>query len=229
MELSISVKEIFKIPRPIGQPGVQSLHTETAGGYSFPSGHTQSTSFIVTSTMVEIKKRWFYILGVILIFLVALSRLYLGVHTFKDVVVGCIIGVVWVLVSNRIFERIDTSEEKHLMAVYLIPTTLGMFFFRTGTFYKAVGVLTSLVLGYILDAKYIHYDSKAPLWKQIIKFAIGISVLTFLQKYEKILLPDTLFSGFIRYFIMGLWTFTLAPLLFGLFYLDKPQTQDMQM
>jgi membrane-associated phospholipid phosphatase len=39
--LNSGIKEIFKVPRPIGEDGIRSLRTETAGGYSFPSGHTR--------------------------------------------------------------------------------------------------------------------------------------------------------------------------------------------
>lgn len=227
--INVSLKETFKIPRPIGQPGVQSFRTETAGGYSFPSGHSQSTSSAVTSIMTELKKKWCYVVGFIIIFLVALSRLYLGVHTLKDVIVGALIGVSWVLVSNKIFDYIDYSKKNYLMLIYLIPTALGMIFFRTSTFYKAAGVLTSLIIGYIIDSKYINYVTKAPLWKQIIKYAIGISVLLFLQKYIKILLPPVLFSGFIRYFIMGMWVFVLSPLLFAILKLEESQSEDIPM
>ena len=35
------LKEIFRMPRPIGEPGIRTIYAETATGYSFPSGHSQ--------------------------------------------------------------------------------------------------------------------------------------------------------------------------------------------
>ena len=47
-----SIKDIFKMQRPIGEDGIRSLRVETATGYSFPSGHTQqATTFYGTLFM----------------------------------------------------------------------------------------------------------------------------------------------------------------------------------
>ena len=73
------IKEIFKVPRIIGQEGVRSLRVETAGGYSFPSGHTQTSASFWTLLMTRYRKIWFYILAVIIMILIGVSRLYLGV------------------------------------------------------------------------------------------------------------------------------------------------------
>src|SRR5690554_3781038 len=53
------IKEIFKVTRIIGMEGVRSLRVETAGGYSFPSGHTQSAASFWTLLMLKFKKRYF--------------------------------------------------------------------------------------------------------------------------------------------------------------------------
>ena len=39
--LNTGVKEFFKVQRPIGVDGIESMRVSTATGYSFPSGHTQ--------------------------------------------------------------------------------------------------------------------------------------------------------------------------------------------
>lgn len=219
--INISLKETFKIPRPIGEPGVQSFYTETAKGYSFPSGHSQATSSVVTSVMTQLRRKWGYVVGVIIILSVALSRIYIGVHTLVDVVAGVLIGVLWVLISNKIFNYIDSSHRKSLMLLYLVPVALSMFFFRTSTFYKRAGILTSLIMGYTLDSAYMDYDVKTSLWKQIVKYTIGLSGLIFLQKHLKSLLPSCLCGIFFRYFITGIWIFALSPLLFRILRLNE--------
>ena len=46
------IKELVKEPRPIGAKGLKSLRTETATGYSFPSGHTQTATTFWTSLIL---------------------------------------------------------------------------------------------------------------------------------------------------------------------------------
>ncbi len=60
----------------------------TATGYSFPSGHTQSATALYGTLGLAAKRGWrkAVLLGIII--LVALSRMYLGVHTPLDVLGG---------------------------------------------------------------------------------------------------------------------------------------------
>jgi membrane-associated phospholipid phosphatase len=46
------IKEIVKLPRPIGYEGIKSIRVETAEGYSFPSGHTQQSSSLFATLMI---------------------------------------------------------------------------------------------------------------------------------------------------------------------------------
>lgn len=55
--------------------------------------------------MIQLKRKWVYPAGVIIIALVALSRIYLGVHTPADVLGGMIIGSVWVFASKHLLNK----------------------------------------------------------------------------------------------------------------------------
>jgi membrane-associated phospholipid phosphatase len=212
--INTSVKEIFKVPRPIGHPEVRSLRLETAPGYSFPSGHTQQNAVLWYSWMVEFKKRWLYILGIFFILLVGLSRLYLGVHTPLDVLGGIIIGLICIFLSNSLFEWAKREDNPLIFLIFIIPMLLGMYFFPTGTYYKAAGTITGFWLGYNIETKYIQYQVQAPLLKQIIKYILGLAGLLAIKTFVKMLLPEAIFSDFIRYTLLGLWLTVAAPLLF---------------
>ena len=89
-------KLLFHNPRPYWiSDSVKPYSHETSFG--LPSGHAQTAATIWGWLACEIKKRWFTVVALILVFLIGLSRLYLGVHFLTDVVLGWLIGglLVW--------------------------------------------------------------------------------------------------------------------------------------
>jgi undecaprenyl-diphosphatase len=68
--------------------------------YGFPSGHAMVTMAVGLALVLltwETRARWFAIvLGGVLVFLIGLSRLYLGVHYPSDVLAGWCASVAWV-------------------------------------------------------------------------------------------------------------------------------------
>lgn len=78
---------------------------------SFPSGHTL-TSFVfymilyylVTINKSKTVKIILFVITTILVLLIGISRIYLGVHYFSDVVGGYIYGIILFLLIRRIIE-----------------------------------------------------------------------------------------------------------------------------
>ncbi|MBP3701405.1 MAG: phosphatase PAP2 family protein, partial [Lachnospiraceae bacterium] len=127
------LKSLFEIPRPwIRDPQFQAVEAakETAGGYSFPSGHTATAVAVYGSAALYFKKNWVRILCVAIIAIVALSRMYLGVHTPADVGVSLLIGVVMILVLQKVLAKAEESEKTFwiLQAVFLL-CSVGLFVF----------------------------------------------------------------------------------------------------
>ena len=89
-------KFLFHNPRPFWiSDRVQALSHETSFG--LPSGHAQVAASVWGWLAVEVKKRWFSIVAIVIIFLIGVSRLYLGVHFLTDVLLGWLLGglLVW--------------------------------------------------------------------------------------------------------------------------------------
>jgi len=89
-------KFIFHSPRPYWiSNSVKAYSTETSFG--IPSGHAQIAASVWGWLAVEVKKRWFSIVALVLVFLIGVSRLYLGVHFLSDVLLGWLLGglLVW--------------------------------------------------------------------------------------------------------------------------------------
>jgi undecaprenyl-diphosphatase len=104
------LKDLFQRTRPAPVVGLIS-----AQSFSFPSGHAMvSAAFYGYLTYVAWRllagwQRWL-VVGVLtaLVFLIGLSRLYLGVHYLTDVVAGYIAGFLWtdaVIVGGHLLQR----------------------------------------------------------------------------------------------------------------------------
>ena len=112
--LKTIIKIIIARPRPINM-------LVGAHGNSFPSGHaTMSTIFF--SLLIYLFKdkiknkitRIVFILSNITIFLlIGISRIYLSVHWFSDVIAGFSLGLFWITFSVLIFEFIDNRLKKN--------------------------------------------------------------------------------------------------------------------
>ena len=58
------IKEIFRVQRPFNlDKSITPIRPETATGYSFPSGHTQSTASLCTAVAVAFRKKWITVAG----------------------------------------------------------------------------------------------------------------------------------------------------------------------
>ena len=97
----------------------------TATGYSFPSGHTMTASPIYGGLAVTSWKKWKWlsVLFLILLFVTAFSRNYLGVHTPQDVFVGITLSVLVLVLTGKLFEYLEKNPDKEnwfLLAGFLL-------------------------------------------------------------------------------------------------------------
>ena len=98
--LDLALKRVFQRTRPTWE-----VPLLTARGWSFPSGHAMGSLIaygmlaylLVLETRQRPRRRLVAAIGgaALLIFLIGLSRLYLGVHYFSDVIGGYAAGLVW--------------------------------------------------------------------------------------------------------------------------------------
>jgi len=93
-------KLLGQSPRPYWfDPRVQAFSTETSFG--LPSGHSLSSAGIFGLLAAKLRQRRVTVLMLIVIFLVGISRIYLGVHFLTDVLAGWAIGGLLVLLFSR--------------------------------------------------------------------------------------------------------------------------------
>ncbi|HEY8892181.1 MAG TPA: phosphatase PAP2 family protein [Clostridium sp.] len=215
--VNTALKDIVNSARPIGISGIRSLRLETATGQSFPSGHTQGSTIFWISFINQIRKRWIYVIGILVISLVGFSRMYLGVHYPIDIVGGIVIGIIWTFISNFIFEYSEANGNPWIFMIIIMPMLIGLIFLRQKTYYSISGTVLGFYIGYILETKYVLYDVNSTRLKQVIKLVLGLGVLLTLKGGLKVILPISIFSDFFRYFIVGLWITVGAPYIFKRF------------
>ena len=94
------LKLLFKIPRPCFDLAL------CPAGYSFPSGHAAVIFAAMTTAIIYSKDKKIDLAFFALATLVALSRVFLGVHRIEDVIVGGIIGYAVGYLSYRNYKEI---------------------------------------------------------------------------------------------------------------------------
>ncbi len=96
-------KKLFNMPRPYNlDPTVGIIEV---GGTGFPSGAAQ-TSVLLSFLLIRHWKRWWaWAIGINYIFWISLSRIYLGVHFFTDIIGGWILGLILFLLDDKIFPK----------------------------------------------------------------------------------------------------------------------------
>lgn len=231
----------FRIPRPwVKDEGftiVESARAE-ATGYSFPSGHTQSSVGIFGGLARWQKNFIVRIACIAACVLVPFSRLYLGVHTPLDVGVSVVIALVLIFGLYPLIKK--ASEKPSLMRavlaviaamsllyllfvlLYKFPADVDAANLASGTenAYKMLGCTLGIWISFEVDERFIHFDTTAVLWAQVLKFFLGI--LPVLAIKEGLRLPlEIIFGGYladgVRYFLIVVFAGCVWPLTFKWF------------
>lgn len=212
MLLNNFIKDIFKADRPIGKEGIRSLRTETATGYSFPSGHSQSASTFYSSIAIYIKNKVLYMVFPIIIILVGLSRLYLGVHYPKDVVVGVLLGVMASFVCYILFNRVRNRLKMYLIVFILFLPVLLMN--NSPDFIKALGGYFGFLVGICFEKNFVNFSVNGSTSKKIVRVILGVIIIAIVHLSLKMLLQDGNISYFVRYAVTSFVGIGLYPYIF---------------
>jgi membrane-associated phospholipid phosphatase len=108
------------------------IRANDIGRYGFPSGHVIIITVIWIGMALLFRKRWLWAISILLIVLTVISRMYLGLHYFGDVLGGLFIGVLLSLGFNILFDELRLGDgiklsPKHV-AFFLLPLVLLIFY-----------------------------------------------------------------------------------------------------
>ena len=213
--LNNAVKDIFKMKRPIGEEGIRTLREKTATGYSFPSGHTQSSASFYGAMAIYLKKKAMYIIATIMIILIGFSRLYLGVHYPKDVIFGGILGVLTSLICYKLYNRFENKMLLYVITfIVFIPA---LTFAHSADFIKGMGTYLGFVIGMYIEKKYVNFSIEGSTTVKVIRVLLGILILLVLQVGLKAIFPSETIFSFIRYALISFVGIGIYPMIFKKF------------
>lgn len=215
MYVNSSLKDWLALPRPDPRQ-VRVLYAASGTGYGFPSGHAQSsvTFWGYLASRHPVAK----MIGaaVILIFLISLSRLYLGLHFLRDVIGGVLIGLV-ILQAFLYVQRRVTPGRLTLFfqgSLILILSLIPLAGYREHAAWQLSGALLGMGWGHLLQQQYVLLEVRAGIWHQLLKGGLGIGVLASWYLLAKNWLPEGDIFTLIRYASLSLAGFFLLPLIF---------------
>ena len=234
------LKIACRVPRPWVADESFTIVEEAragAGGYSFASGHSQNAVSTFGGIALWTKRRAARVTGIALAALICFSRMYLGVHTPLDVGVGALCALVLIFALHPLMKRNDPRVNRILFAAVFALSLAFVLFLSLAAFpadidaenlseavknaYTLLGCSAGILITHELDARFIHFDTKAVWWAQIIKTALGLALALALRVGLKPLLTALLgaspWGAAIRYFILVLFAGGVWPMTFRYF------------
>ena len=205
--LSSSVNNALKIafqgPRPYWYSAdVIRYASETSFGV--PSGHAQIAFGVWGMLATSIRKWWGWLIAIIVILLIGISRLYLGVHFLHDVILGWLIGalLLWLVLCfwkpvAAWLKKMSLGQQiaaSFLSSLVLILFSLIPFLWLKITNWQppqawaeyardaislsvaftTAGTLFGLLAGMAWFNHQGGFDANGPLWKRILRYVLGL-------------------------------------------------------
>jgi membrane-associated phospholipid phosphatase len=219
-----ALKNLFDIARPCEAPNpcdtpIRIPLPETS--FSFPSGHAQSSVTNWGYLALHFRRRLGWVVAVILMLGIGLSRIVLGVHFPEDVIGGWLIGVVvlavfallapvvgrWV-VRQKTPVQVALAVCVPLLLILLHPTD------RAGLYpaedaVKTMGALIGMGLGVLMDRAWLRFRVDGAWWQRALRLLLGLVIVVIFYAGPKLIIPDGLSHGLetavrlVRYTLLG--------------------------
>ncbi len=229
----------FRVPRPwVLDENFTILEQarEAATGYSFPSGHSTSAVGTFGAIAATAKQKWIRWACIAIGVLVPLSRMYIGVHTPADVLVGAGMALGLVLLLRPLAGQNGEKWMLWLIPVMLAMAAASLFYVNgmqqldsvdphnlasgTKNAYTMLGCLTGVAVVYFGEKKYVKFETKACWWAQILKVVLGLAAVLLVKEGLRGPLEAVMAvypARAVRYFLVVLTAGFLWPMSFGWF------------
>jgi len=199
-----------------------------AQGFSFPSGHSANAASVYGSLALIIKKKWAWIVAVVLTLLVGISRFALGAHFPTDVIVGYIIGIFSICLIELLYRYVKKEWLRYV--ILFVISVPGVFFCKTNDYFTGLGMLIGTYSGFLFEEKFVNFKDTKNWLVRIIRLVgafglyFGLNALLKLP-FDSAFLESKTIGAFLvrtgRYTVVCFSVLALYPMLFK--YFDKIQ------
>lgn len=226
-----SLKITLRIPRPwVLDPHFKAVDSALSGatGYSCPSGHTQGATSLFFNAALFVRRKWLKVLCTLMFLLVGFSRMFLGVHTPKDVGLALGLALLTALVLWH-FQRflLDDPARTGKVCLLLAAVSLAVSIYALLLSHwhiaaadqaldaiKAGGAGLGFALAFYLERRYVNFETHGPTWYfQVLKVVVGLAGALPI-KLGFSLLPEMAGLASLEYFLLVFWIIFVYPLLF---------------
>ncbi|MBR0032633.1 MAG: phosphatase PAP2 family protein [Treponema sp.] len=169
-----------------------------ATGYSFPSGHSMNAASLYGGGAIrkELSKALRLVLGLIVAF-IAFSRIFLGVHTPQDILVGVGVGLLVMWLTAKLLAWVENHPGKDILvmcasiavavavAIFAALKSYPMDYDANGKLlvdgakmandtYKGVGWCIGFFVGWVLERRYIGFSTDVPMAVRMTRLTTGL-------------------------------------------------------
>lgn len=170
----------------------------SASGYSFPSGHSMNAATAYGGTIPRKDlPRALRVSSGILVFLVAFSRIFLGVHTPQDILVGTFCGLLVMFLIWKLLTWLREHPEKEAAAVCLgvaVSAAVAVYagfksypadYDAAGKLlvdgakmandtFKGVGYSLAIFTGLFLERRFVRFTTDIPMAQRLTRCICGL-------------------------------------------------------
>lgn len=189
------LKITCQVPRPwVRDPGFTTVEAAKAdaGGYSFPSGHSQTSVGTFGIIARCSRNKWVRTAAIAVCFIVPFSRMYLGVHTPADVLVGSGMALMFIAALHPVCCKQDGKYIPAMFAVmialaaafvaytelYPFPANIDAHNLESAVknSYTLIGALLGMVVVYYVDERKLRFPTGGVWYAQVLKVAGGLVI-----------------------------------------------------
>lgn len=244
---SLMLNQLIKLTAAVYRPWVRDSRItppefakSSATGYSFPSTHTQIAATAYGDLGFEKRKteRKRALVYFLLILIAGFLRVFLGVHTPQDILVGMLCALLMIPVCSYVFDRLARHREQEIIfaALFVFLSAASILYalnksyptdYVNGAllvdpkemlndFMLSAGLSIALVCGGIAEHRIVCFSTDCPLKTKVFRVIsglLGVGIIYLFTKLTGSYFPP-LFNALLRGLLMGFYAVLFHPMLF---------------
>lgn len=175
------LKDIVQEPRPFLADA--RIISNGEHGFSFPSGHAMGSFVFYGMLLFATQMRWLKLLLAGLIFMIGVSRSYLGVHYPHDVVAGWLLAVVFLALWPRFETAIinalaHASWLKQALFALFIPSLVGIAHYYLFDYFGGLVVAAAIsvsLLALMADYRQPSTNGSGSVIQKVGRYIVGVA------------------------------------------------------